>query len=214
MSTAEEKPDASNNVLTITRPAAASRAPSNQSIDILTTIEDVGSTHSLSPTQSTSRNEKSIERETSPFSPFYNPGPTRQSLEKAKSESRQNINVIKNPYDTDLEAASLAPQKTTNTCGGKISSLTSKTREDLECQVWPGQSELKQKRKQMRRAKGEDLMCCGCMARLNKKTKIWVKILIALVIASVAVGVGVGVSRAVGGGVYKDKDNPNAPITR
>lgn len=93
-----------------------------------------------------------------------------------------------------------------------MSLLTSKSRGDLECQVWPGQTQLKQKRKQMRKARGEDMMCCGCMAGLNKKTKLYVKILIALVIVGIAVGVGVGVSRAVGGGVYKDKDNPNAPI--
>lgn len=93
-----------------------------------------------------------------------------------------------------------------------MSLLTSKSRGDLECQVWPGQSQLNQKRKQMRKAQGKDMMCCGCMAGLNKRTRLWVKILIALVIVGIAVGVGVGVSRAVGGGVYKDKDNPNAPI--
>ena len=64
----------------------------------------------------------------------------------------------------------------------------------------------------MRKARGEDLICCGCMTALNKKTKLWVKILIALVVVGIAVGVGVGVSRAVGGGVWKDKEQSNVPI--
>jgi hypothetical protein len=210
MSTADEKPAPSANVLTITRPTAT-RSASNQSIEVLSTIEDVDSTHSLSPTHS-SRNEKSLERETSPFSPFYNPAPTRYSLEKNKSESKQNINVINSSsYDTDVEAC-LTPQKTDATCGGKVSLLKSKSRGDMECTVWPGQNALKQKKKAMRRERGKHLMCCGWMAGLNKKTKIWVKVLIALVVVGIAVGVGVGVSRAVGGGVWKNQDAANSPI--
>jgi hypothetical protein len=204
MSATNEKTGVPTNVLTINRPTAARQA-SNQSIEVLSTIEDVDSTHSLSPTHST-RNEKSLERETSPFSPFYNPAPTRYSLEAQKSESKQNITT----YDTDVEAC-LTPQKTEATCG-RASLLKNKSRSDMDCTVWPGQKALKQKKKAMRKQKGKHLMCCGWMAGLDRKTKIWVKVLIALLVIGAAVGVGVGISRAVGGGVWK-KGNANAPIS-
>lgn len=198
---------ASANVLTITRPTPSRQVSSNGA---LPSIEDVESTHSLTPTHTT-QNEK-FDREESPFSPFYNPSPTRHSLDKAKSESTRNINIITTPYDTDIEAQSLAPQKTTNTCGGKISLLKSKSRGDLECQMWPGHSELKKKKKAMRKARGEDLICCGCMAGLDNKTKIWIKLLIILVIIGAVIGVSVGMTKAVGGGVFKSSHNPSAPL--
>ena len=67
-------------------------------------------------------------------------------------------------------------------------------------------------KKAMRKQKGKHLMCCGWMAGLDRKTKIWVKVLIALLVVGAAVGVGVGISRAVGGGVWK-KGNDNTPIS-
>jgi len=189
------------NILTITRPSN-SRQPSNQSIEILSTIEDVDSTHSLSPTR-TSHNEKSLERESSPFSPFYNPAPTRYSLEAQKSESKQNINVINSPYDTDVEA--LTPQATKNAC------LLKSKSGNPECAVWPGQNAMRKKKKAMRKERNKH-NGCGCMAGLNKRTKTWVNVLIALVLIGTAIGVGVGVSKAVGGGVWKGLKSSNAPI--
>jgi hypothetical protein len=81
----DEKSAIETNVLTITRPSPA-RQQSNLSVDILSTIEDIDSTHSLTPIQTAATNEKSLDRETSPFSPFYNPTPTRLSLEARKSD--------------------------------------------------------------------------------------------------------------------------------
>lgn len=203
MSTTDEKSTAApgTNVLTINRPAAAPQ-PSSQAMEVLSTIEDVDSTHSLSPTQTT-RNEKSLERETSPFSPFYNPTPTRYSLEAQKSESKQNINVINTPYDTDVEALTLRQSN-----NGIFKSKSG----NPECTVWPGQKAMKMKKKAMRKQKAKN-MVCGCMAGLDKKTKVWIKALIALVVVGLAVGVGVGVSRAVGGGVWTSNTNANSPIS-
>ncbi|KAB8304506.1 hypothetical protein EYC80_003894 [Monilinia laxa] len=174
-----------SNVLTINRPSP-SRTQSNQSV--LSTIEDVDSTHSLSPSQT--RHEKSsLAQETSPFSPFYNPNPTRYSLEAQKSSSKQNIAV----YDTDVEAY-LTPQQTT-----KSGLLTkAKTGATQECTVWPGQQQMKRKKKAMKHDR-ISAGICGCMAGFDRKTRIWIKVLIALVVVALAVGVGVGISRAVGG---------------
>ena len=201
-----EKDTPATNVLTITRPS-----PSHQYAGVIPSVEDADSTHSLTPTH-TLHNEKSFDREQSPFSPFYNPTPTRHSLEKAKSDSTRNINVIPTPYDTDIEAQSLAPQRTTNTTTGKISLLKSKSRGDLECQRWPGQAELKKKRKAMRKARGEDLMCCGFMAGMDTGKKTCMKWLIIIVIIGAVIGVSVGVTKAVGGGVFKSSGNPSAPL--
>jgi hypothetical protein len=204
MSTMDEKSAEvpTTNVLTINRPVNTRQA-SNQCIEVLSTIEDVDSTHSLSPTQ-TSHNEKSLERETSPLSPFYNPAPTRYSLEAQKSESKQNINIINAAYDTDVEA--LTPY-TTNNAG-----LFTKRSGNPECTVWPGQNAMKMKKKAMRRERSKHMLC-GCMASLDKRTRIWIKVVIAVLVIGTAIGVGVGVSKAVGGGVWKSSTNANAPIS-
>jgi hypothetical protein len=189
------------NVLTLSRPAN-SRQPSNQSLSVLDTIADVDSTHSLCPTQN-SHNENSFERETSPLSPFYNPAPTRYSLEAQKSESRQNINVINSFYDTDVEA--LTPNTTRN--AGLFKSKSG----NPECTVWPGQRALEMKKKAARKERNKHGLC-GCMAGLHRRTKISIQALIVLVIIGAVVGIGVGVSKAVGGGVWKNSSNSNAPI--
>ena len=207
MSIIDEKSyEATTNILTITRPSPSSRKTSTAGVEVLSTIEDIDSTHSISPTAA-SFNEKA--RENHAFSPFYNPAPTRLSLEAQKSESKLNINVLPSTpnYDTDLEAC-LTPQKTTTS--GKLGLLKSKTRVE-ECTVWPGQKMMKMKKKEMRKAKAKYVLC-PCMAGLGKNTRIWIKVIIALVIIGGAIGVGVGVSKAVGGGVWKNNNNSNAPI--
>lgn len=56
-----------------------------------------------------------------------------------------------------------------------------------------------EKSHEMERNKG-----CSPLRKLNKKQKIWVKILIAMIIVGAAIGIGVGVSKAVGAGVWKN----------
>lgn len=207
MSNVNEKPELATNVLTITRPATT-RQPSSQ-VDVLSTIEDIDSTHSLTPIHTQSLNEKPLDRETSPFSPFYNANPTRHSLEAQKSESKQNINVVSSAYDTDVEAF-LTPQKTQASCS-KAGLLKTKSGKDMDSTVWPGRKAMKMKKKEMRKQRAKHGVC-GCMAGLDKKTKIWVKVLIALLVVGAAIGVGLGISKAVGGGIWKSNSNSNAPI--
>ena len=49
------------------------------------------------------------------------------------------------------------------------------------------------------------------MRKLNKRQKLWAKLLIALLIVGAAVGLGIGISKAVGAGVWKSA-NEQAPI--
>ncbi len=49
------------------------------------------------------------------------------------------------------------------------------------------------------------------MRKLNKRQKLWAKIIIALLIVGAAVGIGIGISKAVGAGVWKST-NEQAPI--
>lgn len=173
--------------LTITRPSP-SRQPSAQSIPALTTIDDVDSTHTLTPTH-TRHNEKS-------------------SL--SVSESKQNIHESSSlAYDTDVEAC-LSQQKTEQG-SNRMSMLKNKSSKEMECSVWPGQKQLKAKKKQMRKERGKHNLC-GWMAGMPKTTQMWIKILIAALVIGGAVGVGIGISRAVGGGIWKTKDNTNAPL--
>ena len=196
------------NGLTITRPTPA-RQQSSQGVDVLSTIEDIDSSHTLTPTHTLHNEKISSERETSPFSPFYNPNPTRRSLEAQKSESKQNINVISSTYDTDIEAC-LTQQKTGAGSSSKGALLKSKSRKD-DCPVWPGQQQMKKKKKMMRKERGKHNLC-GWMAGMSKTTQMWIKILIALLVIGAAIGIGIGVSKAVGGGIWKSSSNTNAPI--
>jgi len=210
---AEEEKSAITNVLTITRPTPA-RQQSNVTIDVLSTIEDIDSTHSLTPTHTRAEKSSSLDQEhqASAFSPFYNPNPTRYSLDAQKTESRQNINVISSSaYDTDVEAC-LEPRGTNASNGTAALLSKSKTRgETADSAVWPGQKALKMKKKAMKVQRNKGSLC-GCMAGFSKKTRIWIKIVIALLVVGTAIGVGVGVSRAVGGGFWKNEHKVNAPI--
>jgi hypothetical protein len=185
-------------VLTITRPTP-SRQPSNRS-DVLATIEDVESSHSVTPTLTPTATHEA-ESKNSPFSPFYRHSQTQSSLDALKSESKQNINV----YDNDVEACltksktnSLSPQQTGKTFG--------MTRTNKSCTVWPGTQQLKEQNKAARRARMNKY---NPMRNLDKKTKVWVKIAIALVVIGLILGVGLGISKAVGGGIWKNSTNTN-----
>ncbi|PQE34006.1 hypothetical protein CJF32_00002888 [Rutstroemia sp. NJR-2017a WRK4] len=186
------------NILTITRPTP-SRQPSSQSI--LSTIEDVSisSTHTLSPTATHTAADEKMSTPAS-VSPFYNPSPTRYSLEASKSSSKQHIAI--SSYETDVEAC-LTPQQTT--LGVSTNTLSK------ECTVWPGQKQMKRKKKAMKFERGRQGVC-GCMAGLDRKTKIWVKVLMALLVIGLAVGVGVGISKAVGGGIWKSDKSTNTAL--
>jgi hypothetical protein len=178
--------------LTITRPQPVRQNTNHSSI--LPTIEDVESTHSATPTLTPTRSHTNDDRETSPFSPFYSHPTTRYSLEASKTESKQNINI----YESDVEAC-LTDSNLQHSSTHKM---------NKECTVWPGKKALMEKKKMARKhRKG-----CNPMRNLDKRTKLWVKILIALLVVGLAVGVGVGISKAVGGGVI-GSDNRTKPIS-
>jgi hypothetical protein len=181
--------------ISINRPQPTT-AKTNYS-NILPTIEDADSVHSMTPTLTPAVTRTHDDREASPMSPFYTHPTTRYSLEGQKSESKLNINV----YDSDIEAC--LPDSKNNVLQSKTTTKTKK-----ECTVWPGQRALMEKKKAARRQKG-----CSPMRNLDKRTKLWIKICIAILFVGVAVGVGIGVSKAVGGGVW-GPNSGSKPITR
>ncbi|PQE17023.1 hypothetical protein CJF30_00003733 [Rutstroemia sp. NJR-2017a BBW] len=195
------------NILTITRPTP-SRQPSSQSI--LSTIEDVSisSMHTLSPTATHTAADEKMSTPASASSPFYNPSPTGYSLEASKSSSKQHIAI--SSYETDVEAC-LTPQQTTIGNLSKNRTGVSTNTLSKECTVWPGQKQMKRKKKAMKFERGRQGVC-GCMAGLDRKTKIWVKVLMALLVIGLAVGVGVGISKAVGGGIWKSDKSTNTAL--
>lgn len=154
------------------------------------TIEDVDSTHSVTPTPTLNRPDNS----SSPFSPFYDhaQAPTTLSLQTTKVESCVKANPKSNAavYESDVEAcltesnSNFLAHKRTNT---------------KDCTVWPSQKALKDANLAKRR-RGE---CWNPMRGLEKRTKFWIKIAIAAVIVGVAVAVGLGISKAVGGGIWQ-----------
>ncbi|KAH8598137.1 hypothetical protein B0O99DRAFT_650484 [Bisporella sp. PMI_857] len=194
MGSFDEKHDGSHNGLTITRPTA-SRQPSHlsQSVRIPSTIHDVDSTHTLTPSQS-----------------LHDEKLTTASVfdkELGRSESKENINNATS-FETDVEAC-LTPQKTK---ASAMTGLLNNKSDPKDCSVWPGQAALKRKKKMMRKERGKHMLC-GWMAGMPKRNQIIIKIFFALLVIGAAVGIGVGISKAVGGGVWKNKSNSNAALT-
>lgn len=183
---AEEKAAPNTNVLTITRPNP-SRQASGTGIAVMSTIEDIDSTHSMSPPPS-ARHEKSMDHE----NPFYNP---------TRGESKQNFNV--NHSSFDLEAQGLTPQKTE--CSGKSGLLMKKSRCDP---AWPDRQELKQRKEAAKRERA----CCQMWAGMSKTKRGIITTVVVLLFLGAAIGIGLGVSKRVGGGAVT-KQGTNTPLS-
>jgi len=188
-----EKAEANTNVLTITRPSPERRA-SNQS-NVLSTIEDIDSTHSVTP-PATAHNEK-FPNITS--SPYYNP-------QSQGSESKQNITVVHSSFDHDLEAQTLTQQKT-EASQSKTGLLKKKSATNVD-PAWPGRDQLKMRKKQLKREKA----CCGWWAGMSSKKRTLIKVLIFLVVVAVATSLGLGISKALNTGAWT-KSGANTPIS-
>ncbi|KAH6673172.1 hypothetical protein B0J14DRAFT_65590 [Halenospora varia] len=175
----EEK--SQGNVLTITRPIP-SRQPSTQSFDHLSTIEDVDSQHSLTPTRTSHSEKSAIMTQPSPF-----------------TDSKQDIGTGSYDLDRDLE------QGMTGTTQGSGRGLKKKRSGGAD--AWPCPGALKQQRKEQKRRKA----CCACWGGLGKKQKLGIKVGSGLLIVAVIILMCVFISKAVGGGVWS-KGSSNAPI--
>lgn len=190
-----------DSVQLISQPAHTHQ-PQGQLTNILPTIEDHESIISLTPTL----DDGAPVKEPSPFSAFYNPTPTRRSVEASKSESRANMTLYPSAYDTDCETG-LSQQKTLASSSQQtIASSYFKKPCTQDDAVWPGQNAVKMRQKAEKKQRLKKSMC-GCMAGFSKKTRIYIKIGIACVIIGAAVAVGLGISKAVGGGVWKNANN-------
>ena len=152
--------------------------------------EDAKSSLTLTHTQCPSPDDEYDPSSTHPFSAFYCHPTTRTSFEQLKTESNVRINV----YEADLEA-------------GHSRKSLDPSRRSKECSMKGGRDALKKKSSLLMR----DRSGWNPMRKLNKRQKLWAKLLIALLIVGAAVGLGIGISKAVGGGVWKSA-NDQAPI--
>lgn len=83
--------------------------------------------------------------------------------------------------------------------------------ENFHCTVWPSAHEIKMRKKAMRR-ENSTCMLFGWMASLGRPARITIKVAMALGLLAAAVGIAIGISKAVGGGVWRSKENTNAPL--
>lgn len=167
--------------LTIERPSPAGRRMDR-------TDDDVESTSPVTPISSRRPHDQS-----SPYSPFYDhsDAPATLSLQETNTPKKSHLTV----YESDIEAC-LTETK---------SSMLSKKKTTNQCTVWPGQKALMDA-KRVERRRGE---CWNPMRGLDKRTKLWLKVLIAALIVGIAVAVGLGISKAVGGGIWKQDNASN-----
>jgi hypothetical protein len=166
----------------------------------------------LTETSSLPATPKEIEKELSnPFSAFYNhEAPSRPSMDtssKQCSAANVNKNHHLSPYVHDLEAGSAGAISTTTTINMPKQSVDGRVR---ECTMWPSKQSLIDAEKERKKRKGG---WWNAMCHMNKKQKMWFRVIVFLIIVAAAVGLGVGISRAVGGGVWagngQNKDIPN-----
>ncbi|KAI0874166.1 hypothetical protein GGS24DRAFT_353761 [Hypoxylon argillaceum] len=101
-------------------------------------------------------------------------------------------------FDTDMER--MKPQESTEqlrecSVGGN--------RLNSDSSVWPGQAHWREKALAAERKNRS----CQLLARLNKRTRIVVKVAILLFIVGVAVGIGFGISKSLGARIWQPKDD-------
>lgn len=203
----------------------ASNAASNEKVTfglVVSPVEETEGVHDTSlhtpPTQHT---------------PFYALPSAQPSLQSLPSKKEPNVAV----YETDLEAnhhlgSELATpmvsssnldlpaarpmlSQATTAMSGYRRSYDAQAR---DCTVWPTKETLREKAK-AQKAKEQQRTWCGPMktkwASLQKKQRLWIRILVFLVIVAFAVGLGVGITKAVHGGVWAGKGEshtiPNTP---
>lgn len=117
-----------------------------------------------------------------------------KSLTRESTASTPGSRGDADPFDTDIEA--MLPGGAPDNCPRKSLGCQ---RPDAECQVWPGQEHWKRKAKAAKVNRSR----CGCMARMSKRNRIIIQVLIGLLIIGIAVGVGLGVSKPLGAGIWK-----------
>lgn len=186
-----DSPTTPNNGLTLTRPQ-----PTRQQLGlVLSTIQDVDSTHSLTPPASAT-NEKHSLSLNSPYQSYSH---------EARSDSKMNVNVVHSSFENDLEAQALTQEKTqASQCKSNL--LTTKTKSCVD-PAWPGRNHLKHQKKMAKRERA----CCQPWAMLSKRNKGIISGVILLVILGVALGVGFGISERVGGTITTG-NGTNKPI--
>jgi len=182
-----------HNGLSLTRPH-----PARQQLGlVLSTIQDVDSTHSLTPPPSANNEKNHIDSLNSPYQ--YN-------SHEARSDSKMNVNVVSYSYENDLEAQALTQEKTqASKCTSNL--IKNKTKSCVD-PAWPGRNHLKQQKKIAKRERA----CCRPWASLSKKSKGTISGVILIVILGVALGVGFGISSRVGGTITTGNGN-NKPIS-
>ncbi|KAI9845485.1 MAG: hypothetical protein M1837_004823 [Sclerophora amabilis] len=124
-----------------------------------------------------------------PFSAFYCHPTSRSSLEFHQMGSNPKIEL----HEHDLEE-------------GRCVKSADNRRSQKPCSVWPGRMPRKSGPTKWTRRIPNPLK------RFDKRTRLWIKILIGLLIVAVAIAIGVGISRAVGGGVYKSEDEESGKL--
>ncbi|KUJ15480.1 uncharacterized protein LY89DRAFT_735586 [Mollisia scopiformis] len=191
-----DAPTSNHNILTITRPSPARQ---HQQGLVLSTIQDVDSTHSLSPPPSATNEKSILDSLNSPYEYHHSHN------DESHSDSKMNVNVIHSSFENDLEAQALTQEKT-QASQSKSNLLKNKTKSCVD-PAWPGRNHLKMQRKIAKRERA----CCRPWAALSKKTKGIISAVIFLVILGIALGVGFGISSRVGGTIQTG-NGTNKPI--
>lgn len=104
-------------------------------------------------------------------------------------------------FERDLEANNMSSENLhrnsttlTGTTGRKLDQ-----QHNPNCTVWPGQEHWKRKA----RAARVNNRTCKPMARLSKRNRIIVHVLIVALVVGIAVAVGLGISKSLGAGIWK-----------
>lgn len=185
---ANEKNEVKAGLTIVTRPPPAAK---DGRAHVLSTIEDVDSTYTSTPLMTPTTLHAGQENP-----PLYlNP---TTSLSNTASFENQRTGELKQAtvYESDIEA------------GFYKSNVTVVNTND-DSKVWPCRSTLMQRYKRDKRKRQN----CNPLKNLDKRTKIYVKLIIILIFVGGAIGLGIGISKAVGGGIWKT-DHSTSSLNR
>lgn len=130
-------------------------------------------------------------------------GASTLTYEKANfTHDSSSVTPVSKQYadalDTDLEA--MIPPGNPDNCPRKS---TSCQRPDADCQVWPGQEHWKRKAKAAKVHRSP----CGCVAKMTKRNRILLQVLILVLIVGIAVSIGFGISKPLGAPIPNPADS-------
>ncbi|KAI0407368.1 hypothetical protein F4802DRAFT_19347 [Xylaria palmicola] len=126
----------------------------------------------------------------------FNPLSRKRNQDESSETSMEPIYHKDSGFDTDLEGGAEPGHRPEDQ---HIRPSTRDTPRGSDASIWPGQDHWRDKALAAKRKN----RYCNLLGRLDRRTRIAVKVALVLLVVGVAVGVGLGISKSLGARVWK-----------